>query len=58
MAVDTVDVIVNIDKSDITMHIGGGFWNDLASIFEPFFKGTVVDEIRDQVKNALSTIIP
>jgi len=58
MAVDTVDVIVNIDKNDIKLHIGGGFWEDLASIFEVFFKGTVVDEIRDQVKNALTTIIP
>jgi len=53
-----VDVRVDIDKHDIKLHIGGGFWEDLASIFEIFFKGTVVKEIRDQVSNALNTIIP
>lgn len=53
MAIDTVDVLVNIDKNDIKLHIGGGFLEDLASIFKIFFKGTVVKEIRDQVTTAL-----
>lgn len=58
MLVDTVDITVDINKKDIKLHIGGGFWNDLASIFEVFFKGTVVDEIRDNIKKAFETTIP
>lgn len=58
MAVDTVDIIVDINRNDIKIHIGGGFWTDLASIFKVFFKGTVVDLIRDTVTSALATTIP
>lgn len=58
MAVDAVDVVVNINKSDIKLHMGGGFWTDLASIFEVFFKGTVVDDIVNGLKTALSTTLP
>jgi len=58
MAVDTVDVVVDIDRNDIKIHIGGGFWTDLASIFKVFFKGTVVDLIRDSVTSSLTTLIP
>jgi len=56
--VDTVDVLVNINKNDIKLHIGGGVWTDLASLFEVFFKGTVVDEIRDNITKALTTTLP
>lgn len=49
MMVDTVDVIVDINRNDIKLHIGGGFWTGLASIFTVFFKGTVVDLIRTSV---------
>jgi len=58
MAVDTVDVRVNINRNDIKIHIGGGFWTDLASIFKVFFKGTVVDLINTAVTQALDTKIP
>jgi len=58
MAVTTVDVLVDINRNDIKLHIGGGFWTDLASIFTVFFKGTVVDLIRDSVTQALVTMIP
>lgn len=58
MMVDTVDIVVDIDRNDIRLHIGGGFWSDIASLFEIFFKGTVVDLIRDTVTAALSTKIP
>jgi len=58
MMVDTVDVLVDINRNDIKLHIGGGFWTDIASIFTVFFKGTVVDLIRDSVTTALETTIP
>lgn len=58
MMVDTVDVIVDINRNDIKLHIGGGFWTDLASIFKVFFKSTVVNLIRDSVTAALETAIP
>lgn len=58
MMVETVDVIVDINRNDIKLHIGGGFWSDLASLFTIFFKGTVVDMIRDSVTIALDTAIP
>jgi hypothetical protein len=51
-------VTVNINKSDIKLHIGGGVWTDLASLFEVFFKGTVVDAIRDNITSVLSTTLP
>jgi len=58
MAVDSVDVVVDIDRDDIKMHIGGGFYTDLASIFEVFFKSTVVDSIIEHITYALQTTIP
>jgi len=58
MMVDSVDIVVDIDRNDIKLHIGGGFWTDLASIFKVFFKGTVVNLIRDSVTAALQTTIP
>jgi hypothetical protein len=58
MMVDTVDVIVDIDRNDIKLHIGGGLYTDLASLFKVFFKGTVVDLIRDSVTTALNSAIP
>lgn len=58
MMVDTVDVLVDINRDDIKLHIGGGFWTDIASIFTVFFKGTVVDLIRDSVTAALNSKIP
>jgi hypothetical protein len=58
MAVDTVDINVDINRNDIKIHIGGGFWTDLASIFKVFFKGTVVDLINTAVTAALEAKIP
>ena len=46
-AVDAVDVIVDIDRSDLDFHIHGNVWTSIASVFEPFFKGAVLDEITD-----------
>jgi len=50
MAVNTVDINVDIDRNDIKIHIGGGFWTDLASIFKVFFKSTVVGLINTAVE--------
>lgn len=58
MAVNSVDIGVDIDRDDIKLHMGGGFIANVASIFKVFFKGTVVDLIRDNVRNALTTLIP
>jgi len=57
-AFESVDVIVDIDRNDIKIHLGGGFITDIASLFEVFFKGTVVDLIRDSVTTALKTTLP
>jgi hypothetical protein len=51
-------VLVNIDKNNIKLHIGGGFWTDLGSLFTVFFKGSVVDAINDGVKQALTQLVP
>jgi hypothetical protein len=58
MMLETVDILVDIDKDDIKIHIGGGVWTDLASMFESLFKKTIADTIRDEVKSVLSTTIP
>jgi len=57
-AFESVDVVVDIDRNDIKIHLGGGFITDIASLFEVFFKGTVVDLIRDSVTTALETTLP
>lgn len=43
--IDTVDLVVNIKRSDIKIHLFGNLLTDLGSLFEVFFKGTVVDLI-------------
>lgn len=58
MQVETVDIIVDINRNDIKIHIGGGFYSDLASLFKVFFKGTVVDLINTAVIGALTDTIP
>ena len=57
-AVEAVDVLVDIDRNDIKLHIWGNIWTDFASAFEIFFKGTVVDDIRDAIRSTLETTVP
>ena len=57
-AVNAVDVQVDIDRSDIDIHIHGNIWSTFASAFEIFFKGTVVDSIRDGIRDTLTTTVP
>lgn len=56
--VTAVDVLVDIDRSDIDIKIWGNIWSDFASAFEIFFKSTVVDLINDTVKDTLTGTIP
>lgn len=58
MKIDTVDIIVDINRNDIKIRISGNWLSDLASIFTVFFKGTVVDLINDSVTTALETTLP
>ena len=43
--IKTVDVKTDIDRFDVDIKIWGNIWSDIASAFEVFFVGTVVDEI-------------
>ena len=56
--VTAVDVTVDINRSDIDLHIHGNIWTDFASAFEVFFKGTVVDMIRDEIRDTLTNTLP
>ena len=57
-AVNSVDVIVDIDRNDIDIKIWGNIWSDFASAFEVFFKSTVVQGIQDAVTSTLETTVP
>ena len=57
-AVESVDVIVDIDKEDIDIKIWGNIWSTFASWFEVFFKSTVVDLINEGISASLNTVIP
>ena len=56
--INAVDIVVDIDKDDIDIHISGNIWSDFASLFESLFKGTVADLINDNVSEVLQTEIP
>ena len=56
--VTAVDVTVDINRSDIDLHISGNIWTDFADAFEVFFKGTVVDMIRDEIRDTLTNTLP
>ena len=57
-AVSAVDVLVDINRNDISISIWGNIWADFASAFEIFFKSTVVGLIQDTVRDTLTTTIP
>ena len=44
-AINSVDVLVDIDRDDIDIKIWGNIWADFAAAFEIFFKSTVVQLI-------------
>ena len=51
-------VDMDIDRRDIDIHIHGNIWSDFASLFEVFFKGTVIKDIEDTTEAVLNTGIP
>ena len=57
-AVNAVDVNVDINRNDIDIKIWGNIWSDFASMFEVFFKSTVVQGIQDAVATTLTTTVP
>mmetsp|Transcript_18656 Transcript_18656/g.23278 ORF Transcript_18656/g.23278 Transcript_18656/m.23278 type:complete len:252 (+) Transcript_18656:68-823(+) len=57
-AVKAVDVLVDINHEDISIHISGNIWADFASAFEIFFKSTVVSLIQDTVRDTLTDSVP
>lgn len=56
--VEAVDVVVDINRDDISISIWGNIWADFAAAFEIFFKSTVVGLIQDTVRDTLTTTIP
>ena len=56
--IEAVSVDLDIDRSDIKVHIDGNIWSDFANIFTVFFKGTVIGMIEDTAEKALNTGIP
>lgn len=57
-AVNAVDVKVDISKDDLDIDIWGSVWTDFASVFEVFFKGTVVDIIDNAITGVLNDTVP
>lgn len=49
---------MDIDRRDIDIHLHGNIWTDFASIFEVFFKGTIIGMIEDTAEAAMNTGIP
>ena len=56
--VSAVNVDFEISRRHLDIHLHGNLWTDFASLFEVFFKGTVVGLIEDTVETALNTGIP
>ena len=48
-ALNSVDVVVDLNRYDINIKIWGNIWSDFASAFEVFFVGTVADMIDDEI---------
>jgi hypothetical protein len=43
--IETVDIFVDVNRSDVKIHMFGNLLTDIGSLFEVFFKGTVVNII-------------
>ena len=46
-SIETFDVLVDIDGSDINIQLYGNLWTELATIFENVFKSNIVGAITD-----------
>lgn len=56
--IEAVKVDMDIDRRDIDIHLHGNIWTDFGSLFEVFFKGTVISMIEDTAEAAMNTGIP
>lgn len=56
--IESVDINVNINRKDIKIHMFGNLLTDIGSLFEVFFKGTVVDLIQSTVQFTLESALP
>lgn len=56
--IDTVDVVCDIDRFDINVHLFGNLVTDIGSLFEVFFVGTVAGVIEDTVKLTINHAVP
>ena len=56
--IEAVNVDMDIDRRDIKIHLHGNIWTDFGSLFEVFFKGTVIDMIQDTAEAAMNAGIP
>ena len=56
--IQAIKVDMDIDRRDINIHLHGNIWTDLGSLFEVFFKGTVIDLIESTAETAMNTGIP
>jgi len=57
-AVQSFNVLVDINRDDIDIKIWGNIWADMAAACEIFFKSTVVHAIQDTVTFILMDGIP
>lgn len=56
--VESADTHCKINRHDISIHIGGSFVSDIASLFKVFFVGTVADQIETILNDALKKSLP
>jgi len=56
--IEAVNVDMDIDRRDINIHMHGNIWTDFASLFEIFFKGTVIGMIEDTAEATMNAGIP
>lgn len=57
-AIESFNVLVDIDRDDINIQIWGNIWSDFAAMFEIFFKSEVVQAIQDSINFILTDGIP
>jgi len=55
---ESVDVVADINRSDLKIHMFGNLLTDIGSLFEIFFKGTVCNLIEETITETLQTIFP
>jgi hypothetical protein len=57
-AIESFNVLVDIDRNDINIQIWGNIWSDFAAMGEIFFKSEVVGAIQDSITFILTDGVP